>query len=579
MRFRSEALSCLRHQKRCIISLFPQDKLHFLDILLTIRICLRYITSTCSLDIYCFLFSSHLRSIALGHAIRPFALVVLDGWGLATAGPHNAISQAHTPVFDRLYRSSAWTSLEASGEAVGLPLGQMGSSEVGHLNIGSGRVVYQDMVRISKAMREGALFHNPALMQAMRTTQERNSALHLFGLLSDGGVHSLQDHVYALLRMAKAHHLSRVFLHVCLDGRDTPPQSALQYIIALQQEMRHQGLGDVATLMGRYYGMDRDQRWERTEQAYQAMVYGQGREATDAVAAIERSYQEGTTDEFVVPVVLHRPDHTPVGTIQDNDVVICFNFRADRVRQITRALTATDFTHFPRPKRPELHYLCLTQYSTDFDLPVAFAPQSLDHILAEVFAQHGIRNLRVAETEKYAHVTYFFNGGVEAPFAGEDRLLIPSPKVATYDLKPEMSAYEVTDTAVSRLCGRQTEAVILNLANADMVGHTGDFSATVRAVETLDTCVGRIVETVEKLGGWAIVTADHGNAEQMFDPVTNGPHTAHTLNPVPCILFDPAFRGTLRPGGALCDIAPTILGAMGLDKPTAMTGVDLRVLP
>jgi len=512
----------------------------------------------------------------LTHNVRPFVLIVLDGWGLAAAGPHNAISQAHTPTFDRLYRRAAWTSLEASGEAVGLPTGQMGSSEVGHLNIGSGRVVYQDMVRISKSIRDGDFVHNPALQRAMQITQERSAALHLFGLLSDGGVHSLQDHLYALLDMAKAQNLSRVFVHACLDGRDTPPQSAVHYMTALKEAMQRRGIGAVATVMGRYYGMDRDQRWERTEKAYQAMVYGQGREATDAVEAIERSYSEGVTDEFVVPVVLCRTDGSPVGPIQDGDVVVCFNFRADRVRQMTRALTERRFTGFPRPQRPEVHYTCLTHYSPDFDLPVAFPPQSLDHILAEVFAQHGIHNLRVAETEKYAHVTYFFNGGVEAPYAGEDRLLIPSPKVATYDLQPEMSANEITEAAVARLRARQVEAVILNFANADMVGHTGDFPATVRAIETLDACVGRLVEAVQDLGGWAVVTADHGNAEQMVDPVTNAPHTAHTLNPVPFILCDNTFHGTLRQGGALCDIAPTILGVMGLEKPAAMTGVDLR---
>jgi 2,3-bisphosphoglycerate-independent phosphoglycerate mutase len=514
----------------------------------------------------------------LAHDVRPFVLVVLDGWGLAAASPHNAISQAHTPIFDRLYRHATWTSLEASGEAVGLPAGQMGSSEVGHLNIGSGRVVYQDMVRISKAIREGDFLQNPALQRALRVAQERSVALHLFGLLSDGGVHSLQEHLYALLRMAKMHALSRVFVHACLDGRDTPPQSAVHYMTALQETMQRQGIGAVATVMGRYYGMDRDQRWERTEKAYQAMVYGHGRDATDAVAAIERSYSADVTDEFVVPVVMRQADGSPLGPIKDGDVVICFNFRADRVRQMTRALTEPNFSGFPRPQRPEVHYTCFTHYSPDFDLPVAFPPQSLEHILAEVFAQHGIRNVRVAETEKYAHVTYFFNGGVEAPFAGEDRILIPSPKVATYDLQPEMSANEITEAATARLRARQADAVILNFANADMVGHTGNFSATVRAVETLDACVGRLVEAVQDLGGWAAITADHGNAEQMFDPVTNGPYTAHTLNPVPFILVDSTFHGALRQGGALCDVAPTILGVMGVEKPSAMTGVDLRLL-
>ena len=513
----------------------------------------------------------------MAHDIRPFVLVVLDGWGLAAASPYNAISQAHTPTFDRLYRSAAWTSLEASGEAVGLPVGQMGSSEVGHLNIGSGRVVYQDMVRISKSIRDGDFLQNPALRRALQVAQERSAALHFFGLLSDGGVHSLQDHLYALLRMAKMHALPRVFVHACLDGRDTPPQSAVHYMTALKEAMQHHGIGAVATVMGRYYGMDRDQRWERTEKAYQAMVYGHGRDATDAVAAIERSYSEGTTDEFVVPVVMRQADGSPLARIQDGDVVVCVNFRADRVRQMTRALTDPNFSGFPRPQRPEVHYTCFTHYSSDFDLPVAFPPQSLDHILAEVFAQHGIRNVRVAETEKYAHVTYFFNGGVEAPFAGEDRILIPSPKVATYDVQPEMSAHEITEAAVARLRARPAEAIILNFANVDMVGHTGNFPATVRAVETLDTCVGRLVEAVQDSGGWAVITADHGNAEQMFDPTTNGPHTAHTMNPVPLILFDSTFHGTLRQGGALCDVAPTILGVMGVEKPAAMTGVDLRL--
>lgn len=511
--------------------------------------------------------------------VRPAALIILDGWGLAPASPYNAISQAQTPTFDRLYRRAAWTSLATCGEAVGLPAGQMGSSEVGHLNIGSGRIVYQDMVRISKTVREGQLVHNPALRQAMQIAQTQDRALHLYGLLSDGGVHSLQTHLSALIAMAQQMQVRRVFVHVCLDGRDTPPQSAVPYMQALLADMQHQGCGVVATVMGRYYGMDRDKRWERTEQAYQAMVYGQGREATDPIAAIERSYAEGVTDEFMLPVVMRRADGTPVGTIQDGDVVICFNFRADRVRQMTSALTASQFSGFPRPQRPEVHYACLTQYGSEFDLPIAFAPQSLDHILAEVFAAHGVRNVRAAETEKYAHVTYFFNGGVEEPFAGEERILIPSPKVATYDLQPEMSAHEVTDAALARLQARQTDVLILNFANADMVGHTGNFAAAVRAVETLDTCVGRIVEAVQGLGGWAAITADHGNAEQMFDPVTNSPHTAHTLNPVPFLLCDDMFQGTLRTGGSLCDIAPTLLGTMGLEQPEAMTGADLRVLP
>jgi 2,3-bisphosphoglycerate-independent phosphoglycerate mutase len=452
----------------------------------------------------------------------------------------------------------------------------MGNSEVGHLNIGSGRVVYQDSVRISKSIRDRDFLRNPALTRTMEVARDNAGALHLYGLLSDGGVHSLQDHLYTLLGMAKTYGLPRVYVHACLDGRDTPPRSAVQYMTALREEMRRQGVGEVATVMGRYYGMDRDNRWERIAQAYNAMVCGQGRDASDAVAAIERSYSEDVGDEFVVPVVLRRADGAPVGTIQNGDAVICFNFRADRVRQMTKALTDPDFSGFPRPQRPEVHYTCLTQYSPDFDLPVAFPPQSLDEILAEVFAAHGIRNVRIAETEKYAHVTYFFNGGIEAPFAHEDRVLIPSAKVATYDLQPEMRAQEITDAALERLRSLPAGALILNFANADMVGHTGNFPATVRAIETLDACVGRLVEAVQHAGGWAVITADHGNAEQMFDPVTNSPHTAHTTNPVPFILLDSTFRGTLRPGGALCDVAPTLLGIMGLEQPATMTGTDLR---
>jgi 2,3-bisphosphoglycerate-independent phosphoglycerate mutase len=508
---------------------------------------------------------------------RPFALIILDGWGLAAPGPYNAISQAHTPAFDALYNRLAWTSLDTSGEAVGLPAGQMGNSEVGHLNIGSGRVVYQESVRISKAIRDGDFFQNAAFTRAMDMARTNGKAVHLYGLLSDGGVHSYQTHLYALLRLAKLSQVSRVYVHACLDGRDTPPRSAVRYMTELLEEMQRQGCGEVATVMGRYYSMDRDQRWERTAQAYVAMVDGEGRQATDAVAAIERSYQEEKSDEFVVPVVMHRANGAPVGTIQQGDVVICFNFRADRVRQLTTALTDPDFTGFPRRHTPEVHYVCMTHYSPAFDLPMAFPQQSLDHLLAEVFATHHIPNARIAETEKYAHVTYFLNGGVEAPFAYEDRILIPSPKVATYDLQPEMSAYPVTEAAMERLHSVPHGGIILNFANADMVGHTGNMAATIQAIETLDTCVGRIVETVQTAGGWAVVTADHGNAEQMFDPVTQSPHTAHTTNPVPFILCDNTFHGQLRQGGALCDVAPTLLHIMGLTPPAAMTGTDLRV--
>lgn len=505
---------------------------------------------------------------------RPFVLMILDGWGVAPAGPYNAISQARTPAFERFYRTAAHTLLETSGEAVGLPAGQMGNSEVGHLNIGSGRVVYQDSVRISKSIRDGDFFHNPALSRAM--DMARGGALHLYGLISDGGVHSRPDHLYALLRMARGANLKHVFVHACLDGRDTPPRSAITYLRELQEEMQRQGVGEIATVMGRYYAMDRDNRWERTAQAYAAMVEGQGREATDAMAAVERSYREDVADEFVVPVVLRRPNGEPVGRIRSGDSVICFNFRADRVRQMTRALIEADFHEFPRASWPPVHYTCMTQYSSKFDVPIAFQQQKLTHLMANVFADSHIRNARISETEKYAHVTYFLNGGIEEPFACEDRILIPSPKVATYDLQPEMSAGEITEATLKKIREGQTDVCVLNFANADMVGHTGVFPAAVKAVETLDTCVGRIVEAIQEAGGWAMITADHGNIEQMFDPVTNSPHTAHTTNPVPLIVVDPQFRGALREGGALCDIVPTILGVMGLPQPAEMTGTDLR---
>jgi 2,3-bisphosphoglycerate-independent phosphoglycerate mutase len=508
---------------------------------------------------------------------RPFvALIIMDGWGHREEKEGNAVALADTPFFDRLWAGFPRTLIHASEERVGLPAGQMGNSEVGHLNLGAGRVVYQDLVRISKSVRTGDFFRNPVLGKAMDAARENGKALHLVGLLSDGGVHSLHTHLYALLRMAKERGVPKVCLHPVFDGRDTPPHSGIDHLRALLAKAAEIGAGEVATVVGRYYTMDRDNRWDRVERAYKAMVRGEGRTFGDPVAAVAASYAAGKTDEFIEPVVIVR-DGQPVGRIAPADSVIFFNFRADRAREITRALTQETFDRFPRPERLSLTYACMTVYDETFGLPAAFPSQRLDNILARALADAGLSNLRIAETEKYAHVTYFFNGGEETVYPGESRILIPSPSVSTYDLKPEMSAYEVGERAVAEIASGKYALMVLNFANGDMVGHTGVLPAAIQAIEAVDRNVQRVVEMVWEVGGTALVTADHGNAEQMIDPKTGGPFTAHTTNLVPLVLADPRAVGTrLREDRALEDLAPTILDLLALPVPAEMTGADVR---
>lgn len=507
----------------------------------------------------------------------PLVLIVLDGFGYSAEREGNAIALARTPHFDEWYRTYPNTLVEASGQYVGLKAGQMGNSEVGHLNIGAGRVVRMDTSRIDYEIETGEFFANDALVQAMEHAKSRNSALHLIGLVSHGGVHSSQEHLYALLRMAKQRSVERVFVHAFLDGRDTAPDSGTEYVAELIQKMSEYGVGRLASVVGRYYGMDRDKRWERTEQAFRLMRYGDGRPRHDAVDAIRESYGDGVTDEFVKPIAILDHSGKPAATIQDGDSVIFFNFRSDRARQITRAFTEADFDFFDRGPTPDIRFTCMTHYDRLFHLRVAFGPEHHEQILADVMAEAGLNNLRIAETEKYAHVTFFFNGGVEPVFPGEIRILIPSPKVATYDLQPEMSAFGITDEVVSQIGSEQFDVVIMNYANADMVGHTGNLEATIKAVEVIDECLGRVVATARANGGTVIITADHGNAEQMLDPVTGHIFTAHTTNPVPVILIGD-HQCKLRGGGSLRDIAPTMLGLLELRQPEQMTGQDLRIV-
>lgn len=508
---------------------------------------------------------------------RPIALVILDGWGINDACVNNAVCQAKKPVLDDLFSRYPSTRLNASGLAVGLPEGQMGNSEVGHLNIGAGRIVYQDLTRISKSIRDGDFFQNPVLRQVMEKVKLRGSKLHLMGLLSDGGVHSHNTHLYALVRLAKSLGLSQVCIHAFLDGRDTPPKSGAGYLRALEEELAAIGIGRIATVSGRFWAMDRDNRWDRVEKAYRALALGEGRRSESSAKAIEEAYAAGQTDEFVEPHVIAPADLT-AGTIDDGDGIIFFNFRADRAREITRVFTDPEFSGFIRPKTPELGaFVCMTEYDETFGLPVAFPPETYPNLLGEVISKAGLTQLRIAETEKYAHVTFFFNGGSETPFPGEDRVLIPSPKdVATYDLKPAMSAPAVTDEVVDRVMSGKYDFIVLNFANPDMVGHTGNLEAATTAMETVDACLGRVVETVLAAGGTLLVTADHGNCEQMTDG--NGqPHTAHTANPVPLLLIDPDLPGAALQEGILADLAPTILSLMKLEKPEEMTGQSLLV--
>ena len=503
---------------------------------------------------------------------KPLALIIMDGFGDRPETDGNAIRAAKTPNLDRIFAENPRTDIGASGMDVGLPDGQMGNSEVGHTNIGAGRVVYQELTRITKAIQEGTIYQNPTLVQAMESAKEKGTALHLMGLMSDGGVHSHQEHLFGLLEMAKKQGLAKVYVHCFMDGRDTPPSSGKDYIQGLLAQMERIGVGKIATISGRYYAMDRDNRWERVQKAYDAMVNGRGTIQADPVKVMEESYAAGTTDEFVVPTVCDLE-----GTIKADDSVVFINFRPDRAREITRSLVDPEFSGFQREKGLfPLYYVCMTQY--DATMPgvhIAFPPQSLTNTFGQYISDQGLTQLRIAETEKYAHVTFFFNGGVEAPCPGEDRALIPSPKVATYDLKPEMSAFEVTDEVIARLDSGKYDVIILNFANCDMVGHTGVFEAAVKAVETVDACVGRMVAKVQEMGGAALITADHGNADQMWDGEKK-PFTAHTTNPVPFVAVGTG-AGSLRDGGRLADIAPTMLEVLGLPQPPEMDGKSLLV--
>ena len=497
----------------------------------------------------------------------PTTLIIMDGFGLSKETRGNAVAAADTPHLDKLFQEYAHTSLDASGLSVGLPAGQMGNSEVGHTNIGGGRVVFQDLPRITNAIEDGSFFETPAYCHAMDACREKDTALHLIGLLSTGGVHSHLNHLFALLKMAKDRGLEKVYIHAFLDGRDVSPTSGADFVARTVEKCRELGTGKIATVMGRYYAMDRDKRWDRVEQAYDAMVYGEGAAFNPVpVAAVKDSYSRGVTDEFVEPVVCDQD-----GTISDNDSVIFFNFRPDRARELTRALVDPEFDGFTHQYFP-LTFVCNTEYDASMpNVEVAFPRVPVKNGLGEYLSTLGMTQLRIAETEKYAHVTFFFNGGTETVFPGEDRVLIPSPKVATYDLQPEMSAAEVCAKCVERIESGSYDVIILNFANCDMVGHTGVFDAAVKAVETVDECVGKVVDATLKMGGIAMVTADHGNAEEMLQP-DGSPMTAHTTNPVPFILCGAGQN--LRPG-KLADIAPTILDVMGLEKPAEMTGETL----
>lgn len=507
-------------------------------------------------------------------------LLILDGWGLGEAAPYNAIHVADTPFLDKIMAEYPHTCLKCTGEAVGLPEGIMGNSEVGHLNIGAGRVVYQVLLRIDLAIRDGSFFENPALSEVMKEVKSRGSALHLMGLVSDAGVHSQLHHLFALLDMAKRYGLERVFIHPILDGRDTPPDSGAMYVGQLQSYLQDFPFAEIATLCGRYYAMDRDTRWDRTERAYNLYTLGEGAIEADPVDAVKKAYSRQETDEFLEPVAIEGEGGKPAATVKDGDGIIFFNFRPDRARQITRAFTETAFEGFSRKKAPKLcGYVCMALYDENFDLPVAFGPVHLENIFGEVISGAGLYQLRLAETEKYAHVTYFFNGGEETPFENEDRKLIPSPReVGTYDEKPEMSAYEVAEEAEARIDSGKYDLVVINFANLDMVGHTGVMKAAVKAAEAVDNCVEKVVSGALEKGYTVIVTADHGNSDRLCEP-GGSPHTAHTMNPVPFVLVDDKMRGAVLQEGVLGDIAPTVLCIMGVPQPAEMTGKNLILNP
>ncbi len=503
-------------------------------------------------------------------------LMIMDGFGLTEVQEGNAIFMAKTPVLDGLMANYPFEKGYASGMDVGLPPGQMGNSEVGHLNIGAGRIVYQELTRITKSITDGDFFENPAFTKAIVDCKENGGALHLYGLLSDGGVHSHNEHLYALLRLAEQHGVANVFVHAFLDGRDTPPTSGKAYLAELEAKMQEIGVGRIATVMGRYYVMDRDNRWERVQKAYDALVLGKGETAPSVQACIDASYANNVNDEFVLPTVITTDDH-PTAIIKENDSIIFFNFRPDRAREITRAFCDPALETLERPNGCfPLTYICFTEYDATMpNVTVAYHPQSLQDTLGEYVAAKGLRQLRLAETEKYAHVTFFFNGGVEAPRKGEDRILVPSPKVATYDMLPEMSAFAVTDKLVEAILSEKYDLIIINYANCDMVGHTGVLPAAIQAVETVDTCIGKVMEALLKVDGQMFICADHGNSDKEIDYETKTPFTAHTTNPVPFILVNCHKATALAKDGKLCDIAPTLLDMMGLPQPEAMTGRSL----
>jgi 2,3-bisphosphoglycerate-independent phosphoglycerate mutase len=515
--------------------------------------------------------------------VKPLVLIIRDGWGVCdedadAARRHgNAVLLARLPVLDRLLVTYPHSLLQAAGEAVGFPPGQMGNSEVGHQNLGAGRVTYQDLMRISLGIRDGSFFRNPVFLKVMGEVRRTRRRLHLMGLASDGGVHSHITHLFALIELARQQHLSadQVVVHPILDGRDTPPRSGAGYLDQIEAEIERVGMGRIGTVCGRYYAMDRDNRWDRTARAYHAYVKGEGQHATSAAAAIEASYAADHGDEFVEPTVIVGDDGQPLGRVEDGDAIIFFNFRPDRARQITRAFTHSAPAGAADPP-VDIHFVCMAEYDSTIHAPVAFPPEVIRNPIGEVVADAGMHQLRIAETEKYAHVTYFFNGGREEPFANEDRALIPSPHVATYDLQPAMSAEGITEELLRRLSGSESpyDLVVLNFANADMVGHTGMLDATIQGLEVVDACVGRIVEWVRELGGITVITADHGNAEQLIDE-DGGPLTAHTLNPVDLILVDDSRRGIRLQDGIFADVAPTLLGLLGLQTPAEMTGHDL----
>ena len=508
---------------------------------------------------------------------RPTVLMILDGYGLNEKTEGNAIAQANKPVMDKLMAEYPFVKGYASGLAVGLPDGQMGNSEVGHLNMGAGRIVYQELTRITKEIQDGDFFDNKALLHAIENAKENDTALHMYGLLSDGGVHSHNTHLYALLEMAKRHGLKKVYVHCFLDGRDTPPESGKDFVQALQDKMDEIGVGKIATVSGRYYAMDRDNRWDRIEKAYVALTKGEGVTAASGVEAVAQSYEKGETDEFVLPTVVLK-NGVPTAAIQDGDSIIFFNFRPDRAREITRTFCCDEFDGFDRGPRKKVVYVCFSEY--DVTIPnkeIAFQKVSITNTFGEYLAAHHMTQARIAETEKYAHVTFFFNGGVEAPNEGEDRILVKSPKVATYDLKPEMSAFEVCDKFVEAIKSGKYDVIITNFANPDMVGHTGVLPAAIQAIEAVDQCVGRVVEALKEVDGQMFICADHGNAEQLIDYETGEPFTAHTTNPVPFILVNYDSDYALREGGVLADIIPTLIEMMGMEQPKEMTGKSLLI--